>query len=854
MAEALAIEGDAPGNNDNDEPGSPVLLADPNVGQATQADPSSKASSTAKGACRHFTAHGKCRFGKHCRYPHIKAEPSLDEARAVFWNSEETLPLDTTHAHVGTDSLHSPAQEEENVSDDSPAVRNPNNSGSNKTRGVCKIFSQSGKCRFGSDCRYSHMTTDGLNRDGSMPLKKCKREQEKKSNDGVVASSDQVGVEVASSVKVKSGSRMNEKDKKLCRYFQRGRCYSGQRCAFLHKRPPSYIEKESQKDVPAVREQPESSVESVEGKPVSEAPTIEVETPAMQQMDACEVHPPQMEGDHARHDQAARPISKRQELHIQDLTEEDFTNLRKTEITQLLKHFPKGRLAVEEMGGGRTYYRLQISPTDPDWPYDMQVVELLLWFPDDYPRKEFNVEILPDLQGEQQMPTLTARYMTDKVQQWLSERVLTNQETGKVELILRLFLRWFDRSLEDLVTQGLKQVKLDMDAKAAGIEAVPWQKLVGSQSTDTGAISQSQEEDDEKHLSDGTAPSAEGGDWRREGHVAILAGNRDDNSRTEDKVHMDLEQKSGRSEKENMRPLTKADTMPKGTQVKLSRFELSETVATIIIQKVVLVLRCARCKGQQPLSTPARRKNVITCQKCSQQLIAVFRPSIVHQYSPVLGHLDLDNCVPFDMVLVDCEFLLCCLECSKQMTISGLHFGQNKDTWCHHCHTKMTVMFETVKYQKLQPGEITGEGPVHTVGPKKQKKPTDVIIKEGQPLPDNGTCKHYKKSFRWLRFPCCGKCYPCDVCHEEKEDGHEMKFASRMICGYCCKEQAYSRDKPCVACKGAVTKHTGIYWEGGKGCRDKVKMSRNDAQKFSDTNKTISRKQQELSKKKSGKK
>ena len=88
---------------------------------------------------------------------------------------------------------------------------------------------------------------------------------------------------------------------------------------------------------------------------------------------------------------------------------------------------------------------------------------------------------------------------------------------------------------------------------------------------------------------------------------------------------------------------------------------------------------------------------------------------------------------------------------------------------------------------------------------KKKKVPKDPAIKEGRPLPDEGTCKHYKKSYRWLRyvfmlsvhvylihiiymaqvcinvictvltmifssvnrFPCCGKVYPCDVCHED---------------------------------------------------------------------------------------
>lgn len=28
---------------------------------------------------------------------------------------------------------------------------------------------------------------------------------------------------------------------------------------------------------------------------------------------------------------------------------------------------------------------------------------------------------------------------------------------------------------------------------------------------------------------------------------------------------------------------------------------------------------------------------------------------------------------------------------------------------------------------------------------------------EGTSLPDNGACKHYRHSYRWLRFPCCGE-------------------------------------------------------------------------------------------------
>lgn len=43
-----------------------------------------------------------------------------------------------------------------------------------------------------------------------------------------------------------------------------------------------------------------------------------------------------------------------------------------------------------------------------------------------------------------------------------------------------------------------------------------------------------------------------------------------------------------------------------------------------------------------------------------------------------------------------------------------------------------------------------------------------------------------------LRFPCCGRSYPCDVCHDEDQD-HPMELATRMICGYCAKEQVSYR-------------------------------------------------------------
>jgi uncharacterized CHY-type Zn-finger protein len=56
-------------------------------------------------------------------------------------------------------------------------------------------------------------------------------------------------------------------------------------------------------------------------------------------------------------------------------------------------------------------------------------------------------------------------------------------------------------------------------------------------------------------------------------------------------------------------------------------------------------------------------------------------------------------------------------------------------------------------------------------------------------------CRH---SYRWLRFPCCGRRYPCDLCHEELTDGHEMQWARRMVCGLCSTEQSVAPE--CKAC------------------------------------------------------
>ncbi|VDP51660.1 unnamed protein product [Schistosoma curassoni] len=125
----------------------------------------------------------------------------------------------------------------------------------------------------------------------------------------------------------------------------------------------------------------------------------------------------------------------------------------------------------------------------------------------------------------------------------------------------------------------------------------------------------------------------------------------------------------------------------------------------------------------------------------------------------------------------------------------------------------------------------------------------NTLIQDGSPLPAYGSCKHYRKSYRWLRFPCCGRLEPCDVCHDNSAvDGHEMELATRMICGFCSKEQPFSTNKPCVRCDKMLSGTRSSHWEGGKGCRNQVTMSRKDSRKYSHVNKVISKKKTKRSK------
>ncbi|KAJ1961819.1 hypothetical protein IWQ62_003737 [Dispira parvispora] len=275
----------------------------------------------------------------------------------------------------------------------------------------------------------------------------------------------------------------------------------------------------------------------------------------------------------------------------------------------------------------------------------------------------------------------------------------------------------------------------------------------------------------------------------------------------------------------------------------------------------------------------------VECSGCHQSLGVRFRPDLFHAHSTSLGYLDCANCVPLDVL--PSSYHLVCDRCSVEVrppqdtpilnvdpipaatTTAPLHSAASAGSHragkthplgalavsmptnlhCIACYNRLHISLGPVQFVRISPGWALTSPDVGllAIGKGKNKKghsKEKLGIVPGQPLPDKGSCKHFKKSFRWFRFPCCGKVYPCGDCHDEKED-HINEMAKRIICGFCSREQPFrSQAVECAHCGAKYVKHLEgrAFWEGGQGVRDKSKMSRKDTKKYQGMSKSLSKK------------
>ncbi|XMA17240.1 hypothetical protein WAI453_010031 [Rhynchosporium graminicola] len=240
-----------------------------------------------------------------------------------------------------------------------------------------------------------------------------------------------------------------------------------------------------------------------------------------------------------------------------------------------------------------------------------------------------------------------------------------------------------------------------------------------------------------------------------------------------------------------------------------------------------ITVKCERCK--EITEVKGLKDGVAktpSCRKCTSLFSVTFRRDLLHAHAVRAGFLDLEGCIVGDMLLS--TFIPTCSQCSTAYPSPGINTVQGESTSniCRECHQKFTFKIPSVKFLRIS---STNRLPPSS-GPRRKRETLGLTI--GTELPKRGRCRHYTKSYRWFRFSCCSKVYTCDKCHDEAED-HPNEWANRMICGWCSREQNY-RPEDCGVCHGSLVgkKSVGGFWEGGKGTRDKVRMSKKDKRKF----------------------
>lgn len=244
------------------------------------------------------------------------------------------------------------------------------------------------------------------------------------------------------------------------------------------------------------------------------------------------------------------------------------------------------------------------------------------------------------------------------------------------------------------------------------------------------------------------------------------------------------------------------------------------------ITSLSLNIKCERCKTINELTglKPDVEKQT-TCKKCASPFAVKFRPEFMHSHSTRAGFLDAGGCTVAD--LLPSTFAPTCSNCSTQAA-QGLTAvrGDRLTNICRACHAKFSLSLgPEAKFLPYSPGTV------HLPTGPQRHKTERLGLHAGAPLPDNGACAHYRRSYRWFRFGCCGRVHPCDRCHDAAE-GHENEWAPRMICGWCSREQRYDPEA-CAFCGRSVIGRKGSgYWEGGKGTRDKTLMRRGDRRKY----------------------
>ncbi|GMT16110.1 hypothetical protein PFISCL1PPCAC_7407, partial [Pristionchus fissidentatus] len=652
-----------------------------------------------------------------------------------------------------------------------------------------------------------------------------------------------------------------------CRFFNSAKgCNLGDECSFAHRPKPTVAQPSEEDAVPGQeatvpgkvvesgpakpRKRPparcrnfntENGCKLGDGCPFRHLPQREMEVVPMDTVpvpgtivEPGEVVQPARDSTSAPRARAMRP----QEVTVtsEQTGSEEQKRIMETEVNYLKRRF-KGT-EVSKMEEEVTVVRFTYDITEPDWPFDTRTVRLSLLLETCHPIEAPTI-LCRAVDNPGTIPHVVANHVGKTLRSEIETRHAEFAARGAYGAYGKWLIHRVDKMILNLFIDGLRKLRTILEAQSAGISLVmpseDEEEEMGKRrrkkrelADQLADVAMEEEEDDEED--DDSDESEEEGDGSGRRVKTIEEGEEDG------------EGEEGGEKKKGQRP---------SMEMQIAWTNSSGNVATLEADALRFVLKCARCgevREEDIKVVDGSGKRTARCGKCSHaQSIEVTR-SIVHAQCATLALILAQGCRPIDAVLLHSQLRFVCLQCSKMDTVQNLSFGSAHKSWCRGCHALIEFTIVAARFAGLFGREQDEEAAKSVPKARKPKAAKEssggAPIVEGEPLPDKGTCRHYKKSYRWFRFPCCGRLFPCDTCHEEAVVGdHEMKVANRMVCGHCSHEQPYSASKPCSACDAATTRKKSQFWEGGKGCRDQKNMSKNDTHKHvGGRKKTLSKK------------
>ncbi|KNE67626.1 hypothetical protein AMAG_12079 [Allomyces macrogynus ATCC 38327] len=463
---------------------------------------------------------------------------------------------------------------------------------------------------------------------------------------------------------------------------------------------------------------------------------------------------------------------------------------RVSEMQQLARRFKSTWVQLSELE-----VQFSFEPTDPDFPLEL-TLHFGLTVPKTYPDEPATLAVL-----NTDVPPSVAAAIQDRFHA---------QAAASPGMGLLALVNWLDRNLLDILR----------------------------------AVEEEQEAEDEEHVHNGHCSHTSSGSG---------SDSTDDDEDDGDNTGDDLPESAATT-----------DPVKSGTQIRVPDLHLSG-IGVVEPAFLSFLANCARCKcAVEFKDVPPVRPGtdltptvahpwpggaVRTCPQCATQLGVRYTAALAHPGSKILGTANTLNTHLVD--LLPSSFTPTCAACTNPAPglFKSVPRGVPVAHTCRRCHAAMALAVDLVRFQHVGAGGLVNGGPGGAMGMlKKRVRRADEGIVPGQPLPNEGRCKHYAKSYRWFRFPCCGRVYACDICHEKnKPDDHDVVRANRMVCGFCSKEQPFAQGD-CSFCHARlVAKASSGFWEGGKGTRDKNRMSAKDARKFKDSNsKTKSKKSERV--------